>query len=96
LRALLPPAELGGVGFTGQPGLVSGSFAVPLGTAWVYGVVEGDTVTALGVQPAAAGDLAAVLRRIMEAFDLVLVDWCRCATVQPASIGSYLAAGYSR
>src|SRR6266545_4985045 len=37
-------------------------------------------------------ELVASLQQVMRSFDLVLVDWCRCAIVDAAALGDYLSA----
>jgi hypothetical protein len=84
-----------GVGFASTPGLATDSFAYASGPVNIYGLATGDEVTVLGVQTGgprseAIADAAAGLAGLMGASGLVLVDWCRCATVGPDSIGTYL------
>ncbi|GAA4711186.1 hypothetical protein Prum_092060 [Phytohabitans rumicis] len=40
----------------------------------------------------AVGNAAAGLAGLMRAYDLTLVDWCRCASVGPESVAKYLHA----
>ena len=106
---LLPGVADGGpagrVGFFGEPGVVPDSFAVPLGPVVLYGVVDDDAITVLGVAPGrvagdeapggadgAGPDAAAVLADLLRTFDLVLVDWCRTITVPADDVPAYLEA----
>jgi len=100
LLSLLPPTDLAlsGVGFRGQAGVVPGSFAVTVAPVVLYGLADDDTVKVLGLytEPGPASDrtaeLVASLQQVMRSFDLVLVDWCRCAIVDAAALGDYLSA----
>ena len=71
-----------------------GSFALGVGRLVWYGVTERDSVTVLGLTSTAAGGPipAESIELVLREFDLVLVDWCRCAAVGPDNITDYLAA----
>jgi hypothetical protein len=86
-----PRHEHQGVTFGGGARLAVGSFALSRGGVTWYGLADHDAVTVLGLQldgdrPATAADIEPVLH----AFDLVLVDWCRCAAVVPEHLTDYL------
>lgn len=102
-RLLLDPVgpSVGGVGFFGEPGVVPGSFAVPLGAGVLYGLADGaaddEVVRVLGVDLAhavadgpAATEAAAGLAELMVAHDLRLVDWCRTLLVGPDGATEYV------
>jgi hypothetical protein len=94
--SLLPPPgrRCAGVAFAETTGVAAGSFAVPFGPLRLYGLADGDAVTVLGldVQPAAdpPAGLIRGLQDVLEAFDLVLVDWCDCAVIGSAGVAGYL------
>ncbi|OLB74857.1 MAG: hypothetical protein AUI14_22395 [Actinobacteria bacterium 13_2_20CM_2_71_6] len=97
LSSLLPPPDAT-VGFGGRAGGVPGSFAVAVGPVVLYGIAHDDAVRVLGLRleptpPREGGpDPVACLREVMRSFNVVLVDWCRCAMVGPDTVGEYLAA----
>jgi hypothetical protein len=84
------------VGFFGEPGVVPGSFAVPLGPVVLYGVVDDGAVVVCGLHlapvTADAQAASAVLARIVRAHGLVLVDWCRAVTVTADDVPRHLVA----
>lgn len=97
LLAMLPPAdhEYGGVAFAGTPGAADGSFAAAFGPVQLYGLADGDAIQILCLRgpvppPGPRPDLISGLQDVMRAFSIVLVDWCRCSIIEPASLGSYL------
>ena len=96
LRDLLASSghEYGGVRFRNSAEVAVGSFAIGVGRLAWYGVTERDSVTVLGLALAAAGGRipAEAVGPVLREFDLVLVDWCRCAAVGPDNLPDYLAA----
>jgi len=95
LRALLTASsrEYSGVRFRGSTEVAVDSFAVGIGQMVWYGVTEGDTVTVLGLSVVAAdGPIPTkAIEPVLREFDLVLVDWCRCAAIGPDNVTEYLA-----
>jgi hypothetical protein len=97
LLSMLPPAdsEYGGVAFTGMPGVAAGSFAAAFGQVQLYGLADGNAIQILCLggtipPPGPRPDLIRGLQHAMRAFSIVLVDWCRCSIIEPASLGDYL------
>jgi hypothetical protein len=97
LLSMLPPAdhEYGGVAFTGMPGTAAGSFAAAFGPVQLYGLADGDAIQILCLRgpvppPGPPPDLIGGLQHVMRAYSIVLVDWCRCSIIEPASLGGYL------
>lgn len=80
--------NLGGVGFDGDPRGARGGFAFALSGATLYGLREGDAVTALGLYEGDSADRDATLETarfladLMAANRLVLVDWVGCGVVR--------------
>jgi hypothetical protein len=99
LLSLPPPGRAGycGVALTGAAGVLTGSFALDTGPAWLYGQAHGDAVHILGLLgPHDPGQVPAAtaardLGQVMQDFQLILVDWCRCAIIEPVGIGDYLS-----
>jgi hypothetical protein len=95
-RSLLPAPQraYAGVGFQGAAVAVVDSFALKTGALSWYGTVDDDRVSVLALQFNAAGDPvpAAVLGTVLRMFDLVLVDWCRCAAIDADGLTEYLSA----
>jgi hypothetical protein len=98
LRQALPAQHTyAGIGFLDAPGVMVDSFAFKHGSIDVYGLATDDAVTVLGLRPTgrpsgAVDTLAAGIAGVMRAGTLVVVDWCRCAVVDPDSVGAYLQA----
>jgi hypothetical protein len=94
LRGLLPTADrtYRGVQFPGAPTLVAGSFALGSGSVSCYGVLDQDQVPVIGIAttPGQGAVPMAALEAVLVAFDLLLVDWCRAAMVEPDRLGDYL------
>jgi hypothetical protein len=97
LLTMLPPAdhEYSGVAFAGTPGAAGGSFAAAFGPVQLYGLADGDAIQILCLRgpvppPGPRPDLIGGLQDAMRAFSIVLVDWCRCSIIEPASLGGYL------
>jgi hypothetical protein len=87
VRALLPAAQsgFGEVGFRGHPDVAVGSFARPDRAGWWwYGITYDDLVPVLGLHfRSGHGPLpAASVEPVLRAFDLMVVDWCRCSLVE--------------
>jgi hypothetical protein len=95
LRELLPAAqhEYAGVRLRGAAGVVTGSFAVGGPLSW-YGIAKRDLVSVIGLDLATAGGPvpATAIEPVLRAFDLVVVDWCRCAAIEPDGLSDYLRA----
>jgi hypothetical protein len=97
LLSMLPRAdhEYGGVAFTGMPGAAAGSFAAAFGPVQLYGLADGDAIQVLCLHgpvppPGPPPDLISGLQHAMRAFSIVLVDWCQCSIIEPASLRDYL------
>lgn len=92
-----PSRQYAGVAFKGAAGVALGSFAVAFAGLNVYGVADGDAIEALCLAGRAvpeagqAPDVIPGLREVMRAFDLVIVDWCRCSVIGPDSVAAYLS-----
>jgi hypothetical protein len=98
LQGMFPAADYhyGGVGFTGSPGIVAGSFAAGYGPVTLYGVADGDHIEVLGLRRLVPGvspspAVVTALRQAMDAFNVVIVDWCRCSIIDASSVADYLA-----
>jgi hypothetical protein len=96
LRELLPTPqqEYEGVRFRGSAQVAVGSFALDVGRLSWYGITERDAMAVLGVAFTAAGDpvAAGCIEPVLREFDLVLIDWCRCAAISPDNLTHYLRA----
>lgn len=100
LLALLPPAGTSykGVRCRDARERLAGSFAVGFGTLALYGRADGDRASELcltrtsqpGLPPAAAGELADGLVRVLRAFDLRLVDWCQARLLDASGVPGWL------
>lgn len=66
-------------------GIVADGFALASGDETIYGLLDGDRVAVLAMTTVEA---AAPLAALARAFDLVLVDWCRCVVAR--SDGSFV------
>lgn len=99
VMAMFPPPsrQYAGVAFRGTTGIAVNSFAIAFGPDNLYGVADGDAIEVLCLDlraiPDAAPppDLVLGLRQVMEAFDLVIADWCRCSVIGPGSLAAYLS-----
>lgn len=92
-----PAPQYAGVTFGHPTGLAVNSFAMGFGPVSLYGLAEGDAIQVLCLGSRASADagppgLISGLQQVMEVFGLVLVDWCRCSVVGPASVAAYLTA----
>ncbi|MQA95292.1 MAG: hypothetical protein GEV11_11835 [Streptosporangiales bacterium] len=106
LWELLPRPEhvYDGVGFRGATGVAEGSFAGVLGPVVLYGLTAGGRVTVLGLtgqsghaaHRAATEDAAAGLERVLGAFRLYAVDWCRGAVADAGTVRDLLAGSFTR
>jgi hypothetical protein len=102
LRQLLellpaPDHRYDGVGFTGSAGAVAGSFAAAYGPLQIYGVAAGDDLLVAGLrrtarQASPSAGLVIALGRVMETFNTVVIDWCRCSAISTSSLAAYLAS----
>lgn len=97
LLTMLPPADhdYGGVAFAGTPGAAGSSFAAAFGPVQLYGLADDDAIQILGLRapvppPGPPPDLISGLQDAMRAFSILLIDWCRCSIIEPASLGRYL------
>jgi hypothetical protein len=85
-----PSRRYAGVAFTGTTGVAAGSLAMDFGPVSLYGLADGDAITVLGLDSSSAADLPPGLirglREVLEAFDLVIVDWCGCSVTGPDAI----------
>lgn len=87
LEALENALDLGGtqvgIGIRGTSSVVAEGFALRGGGMTVYGVAPSGTVKVIGFDPfASTAPNPVVLERLKQlcaAWNLVLVDWCRCA-----------------
>lgn len=92
-----PSRHYSGVAFKGADGIAVGSFAVASAGVNVYGLADGDAIEVLCLDGRAipdagpASDIIPGLREVMRAFDLVIVDWCRCSVIGPDSVAAYLS-----
>jgi hypothetical protein len=93
----MPHRTYDGVGFHRQAGVAGGSFAFDLGSVVLYGLAEQGAATVLCLSmvaspapPPADGEVVAWIQRVMDAFDVILTDWCRCAAFGPDSLDQFL------
>jgi hypothetical protein len=92
-----PDRQYDGVAFDGATGVAAGSFAVSFGPVSLYGLAEGDAIEVLCLDNRATPDavlppsLISSVQEVLAAFDLVMVDWCRCSVIGPASVAAYLS-----
>jgi hypothetical protein len=92
-----PVRQYEGVAFNGAAGVAVGSFAVAFGPVTLYGLADGDAIEVLCLDNRARPDagpppgLIPGLQEVLAAFDLVIVDWCRCSVIGPASVAAYLS-----
>jgi hypothetical protein len=92
-----PERQYDGVAFNGATGVAVGSFAVSFGPVSLYGLAEGDAIEVLCLDNRAAvnegppSSLISGVQDVLAAFDLVMVDWCRCTVIGPASVAAYLS-----
>jgi len=89
-----PQHEYEGVRFRGSAEAAVGSFALDVGRLSWYGITDRDAVAVLGLAFTAAGGPvpAACIEPVLRGFDLVVVDWCRCAAIGPDDLTDYLGA----
>jgi hypothetical protein len=87
LSMLPPPShQYAGVAFEGSAEVAVGSFALAFGQVNLYGLADADAIEVLCLDHRAAPDtdpngLIPGLQEVIEAFDLVIVDWCRCSII---------------
>lgn len=102
LIELMPAAgrTYAGVDHFNGRGRVAGSFAVTFGLLTLYGEMADGLVSVLALAPSHAphravptAELAAGLGRLMQEFDLLLVDWSGARLMEPADIDDWLRAG---
>jgi hypothetical protein len=91
-----PSRQYAGVAFKGTAGAAVGSFAVAFGPVSLYGLADGDAIEALCLDGRAVPDacppgLVPGLQEVIGAFNLVIVDWCRCSVIGPGSVAAYLS-----
>jgi hypothetical protein len=70
---------------------------VSFGPVSLYGLAEGDAIEVLCLDNRATvnegppSSLISGVQDVLAAFDLVMVDWCRCSVIGPASVAAYLS-----
>jgi hypothetical protein len=94
LRDVLPaPEHRRPVTFRGSTGAIAaGSFALGFGSHSWYGIVDGDDVSVVGLRLERGPISLTSIEPVLRAFDVVLVDWCRCAVVDPSNLVDYARA----
>jgi hypothetical protein len=96
LQGLLPapPHEYAGVRFRRSAVVVVGSFALGFGPLTCYGITDQSRVTVLGLNLTTdSGSIpVAPVEAVLRAFDLVIVDWCRCTVIEPGRLADYFQA----
>lgn len=93
LQAYFPEAEaFSGLTYQRASGLVPTGFAFRYGVAVLYGTVEDGRVTALALEFDPSGEpiSAEPFARLMNDYQLVLVDWVRAQTLTASEIDAYL------
>jgi hypothetical protein len=91
-----PGRQYAGVAFKGTTGAAVGSFAMAFGSVSLYGLANGDAAEVLcldgrAVSGAGPPDVVPGLQEVTRAFNLVIVDWCRCSVIGPDSVAEYLS-----
>ncbi|MBO0803191.1 MAG: hypothetical protein J2P25_08975 [Nocardiopsaceae bacterium] len=94
-----PSRQYAGVAFEGMPGVAVDSFAMAFGGVSLYGLADGDAIESLclgrrevpEVPDAGPPGLIPGLRAVLDAFDLVIIDWCQCSVIGPDSVAGYLS-----
>lgn len=80
LKQVLNISEIGSFALKGYEGFVPASFAMKTGKSTYYGRLKGDQVTELCIADFSEHTIDEI-KQVVEAFDLVFVDWCNCEVI---------------
>lgn len=80
LTQLLNTQEIGSLKYSGNPNFVADAFVLKTEHATYFGILENELVTQLCIAEA-YNETPTEIRKIVESFDLIFVDWSNCEII---------------